>query len=50
MIEAKGLDGTDRHLRTAVAYKVVQLMRRMERERHVARTGKVAGAVVWRTL
>ena len=44
VIAAKGLDGTDRHLRTAIAYKVVQHMRRLERERRVGRTGKVAGA------
>ena len=47
IIAAKGLDGQDRHLRKAIAYKVVNVMRRWERERKVARTGKKAGAVVW---
>lgn len=48
IIQAKGMDGQDRHLRKAIAYKVVNVMRRWERERKVARTGKKAGAVVWR--
>jgi hypothetical protein len=50
VIAAKGLDGQDRHLRKAIAYKVVQHMRRLEREKKAARTGKKAGAVIWRTL
>jgi hypothetical protein len=50
IIEVKGLDGNDRHLRKAIAYKVIQHMRRMERERRVVRLGKVGGAVVWRTV
>lgn len=47
IIAAKGLDQGDRHLRKAIAYKVVQHMRRLERERRVVRLGKVSGAVVW---
>lgn len=47
VIEAKGLDGGDRHLRKAIAYKVIQLMRRWERERRTVRTGKAGTAVVW---
>ena len=48
IIAAKGLDQGDRHLRKAIAYKVVQHMRRMERERKVMRLGKVGGAIVWK--
>lgn len=47
VIQAKGLDGKDRHLRKAIAYKVVNVMRRWERERKASRVGKKAGAVVW---
>lgn len=47
IIAAKGLDGGDRHLRKAIAYKVVQVMRRWERERRVSRAGKDGSAVVW---
>jgi len=49
VIAAKGLDGQDRHLRKAIAYKVVNVMRRWERERKAGRVGKKAGAVVWKT-
>ncbi len=48
VIAAKGLDTGDRHLRKAIAYKAVQLMRRWERERRVTRAGKQGAAVVWR--
>lgn len=48
VIAAKGFDGGDRHLRKALAYKVVQVMRRWEKERKVRRTGKEGSAVVWR--
>jgi hypothetical protein len=47
VIEAMGLDGQDRHLRHAVAYKVIQIMRRWERERKVQRVGKVAAVLMW---
>ena len=47
IIVAKGLDQGDRHLRKAISYKVIQHMRRMERERKVVRAGKVDNAVVW---
>ena len=46
-IKTKGLDEADRRLRKAVAYKVVQIMRRMERERKVRRVGRDKGAVAW---
>lgn len=47
VIAAKGLNGQDRHLRHAVAYKIIQIMRRWERERKVKRTGKVAAVLLW---
>jgi hypothetical protein len=50
VIAARGLDLSDRHLRKAIAYRVVQVMRRWERQKAVARTGKAATAVVWTRL
>lgn len=50
VIATKGLDGSDRHLRKAIAYKVVQVMRRWERQGMVQRLGKSRGAVVWTGL
>ena len=50
IIAATGLDQGDRHLRKSIAYKVVQHMRRMERERKVVRLGKIKGAVLWRLV
>ena len=47
VIAAKGLDSGDRHLRKAIAYKVVQVMRRWEKQRKVSRNGKDGTAVVW---
>ncbi len=49
VIAAKGLDGGDRHLRKALAYKLVQIARRWERQGKVVRVGKVGSAVVWRS-
>ena len=49
VIAAKGLDSGDRHLRKAIAYKVVQIMRRWEKQRQVVRAGKEGSAVVWTT-
>lgn len=48
VIDAKGLDASDRHLRKAIAYKVVQVLRRNERRGEIVRIGKRRGAVVWR--
>lgn len=49
VIAEKGLDGDDRHLRSAIAYKLVQIMRRWERQQRVTRVGKEkGGAVVWK--
>ena len=47
-IKGEGLDGTDRHLRKAMAYKLVQIMQRWKLEKKVARNGRDGGAVVWR--
>ena len=49
VMKAKGLDATDRHLRKAIAYKVVQVMRRWEKERKVKRCGKDGSALTWET-
>jgi hypothetical protein len=48
VINAKGLDASDRHLRKAIAYKIVQVLRRIERRGEVSRAGKRTGAVIWR--
>ena len=50
IIGVKGLDGNDRHLRKAIAYKVVCHMRRWEREKKAVRLGKTDGAVLWKIL
>lgn len=49
VIEAKGFDGADRHLRTAVAYRIVQALRMQERRRGgaIRREGKSGNAIVW---
>lgn len=49
VIDAKGLDARDRHLRTSIAYRIVQVMRRQEKQRRVKRIGKLDGAIVWQT-
>ena len=48
VIAAKGLDTTDKRLRKAVTYKLVQLLRQWEKKRKVERVGKVGPAIVWR--
>lgn len=47
VIATKGLNVEDRHLRHAVEYKIIQIMRRWERERKVKRVGKVAAVLMW---
>jgi phage shock protein A len=49
VIAAKGLDVKDRHLRKAIGYKAVQLLRRWEKVRQVVRVRKVGTAIVWKT-
>ena len=50
VIAAKGLDTTDKRLRKAIGYKIVQLLRQWEKRRKVERAGKVGTAVVWRPV
>jgi hypothetical protein len=47
IMSVRELDLSDRHLRKAVAYKVVQVMRRWERQKVVSRAGRAENAVVW---
>jgi hypothetical protein len=47
VIAVKGLDDDDRHLRKALAYKIVQITRRWEKERKLKRVGKVGTAIMW---
>ena len=44
----KALNADDRHLRRSIGYKVVQIMRRRERERKAVREKKVGTAIVWK--
>jgi hypothetical protein len=46
-IAAKRLDVKDRHLRKAVTYKVIQIIRNWEKRRLVERVGKQGTVVVW---
>ena len=47
VIAAKVLDTTDKRIRKAVTYKLMQLLRQCEKKRKVKRVGKVGAAVVW---
>jgi hypothetical protein len=47
---AKGLNETDRHLRKAITYKFIQLMKQWEKRRKVERVGKEKAVVVWRLV
>lgn len=49
IIEKKGFPAPDRHLRTAVAYRIVQALRMQEkRGGKIVRTGKNGNALIWR--
>ena len=48
VIAAKGLAKDDRHLRKAIGYKLVQLLRQWEKKKKVERVGKVGTVIVWR--
>ncbi|CAN5261969.1 hypothetical protein BH10PSE7_BH10PSE7_37900 [soil metagenome] len=48
VIAAKGLDEDDRHLRKAITYKAIQVVRRWERQGVVVRVGKTGGTLIWR--
>lgn len=48
IIDCKGFDASDRHLRKAIAYRVVQALRLQEkRGGPIKRVGKNANVVVW---
>lgn len=48
VIRAKGFDETDRHLRKAVAYRIVQALRLQEkRAGAIQRVSKISNVVVW---
>jgi hypothetical protein len=47
VIEATMLDASDRHLRKAIAYKLVQVLRRLEKQGRIARIGTINGALIW---
>jgi len=49
IIEAKGFPAPDRHLRSAVAYRIVQALRMQEKRRgNIVRNGRSGNAIVWR--
>ena len=47
VIASKGMDGQDRHLRKALAYKIVQVTRRWEKQKKLRRVGKIGTAIMW---
>ncbi|MFK4810699.1 hypothetical protein ACI3KW_10850 [Devosia sp. ZW T5_3] len=49
VIAAKGFDSDDRHLRTAIAYRIVQALRLQEKRRSaIERASKNANVITWR--
>lgn len=49
IVAAKGFPGADRHLKTSIAYRIVQALRMQEkRGRTIMRDGKAGNALVWR--
>lgn len=46
-LEAKGLDASDKHLRTSVQLRIVHAMRMQELRGKVGRMGKRGSAIVW---
>ena len=48
VISAKGFDGDDRHLRTAIAYRIVQALRLQEkRAGKIRRVSKASNVILW---
>jgi hypothetical protein len=47
VIRAKGMDESDRVLRKAIGFRIVQAMLRQELQRRVIRAGKRKGVRVW---
>jgi hypothetical protein len=50
IIQAKGLDTADKHLRISIQLRVVNAMRMREKRGQVARQGKQAQAIIWKGL
>jgi hypothetical protein len=51
IIDRKGFPGADRHLRTSIAYRIVQALRMQERRNSgISRLGKKGNAIVWKLL
>lgn len=49
IVEAKGFPAPDRHLRTSVAYRIVQALRMQEKRRGpIKRVGKNGNALIWK--
>jgi hypothetical protein len=49
VIRAKGMDEQDRHLRTAIAYRLVQALNRQALRGGIGSAGKRGGVRVWTT-
>lgn len=47
IIAKKGFPGADRHLRTSVAYRIVQALRMQEKRGTIERLGKTQAAIIW---
>ena len=47
IIERKGFPAPDRHLRSAVAYRIVQALRMQEKRGGIRRIGKNGNAILW---
>lgn len=47
VIQAKGLDATDKHLRTSIQLRVVNAMRMAEKRGKAARVGKRGNVLIW---
>lgn len=47
IIERKGFPAPDRHLRSAVAYRIVQALRMQEHRGQMSRIGKNGNAIIW---
>lgn len=50
IMRAKGLDDGDRHLRKAICYKAVQVLRMWEKRKKVVRHSKVGASVRWQRV
>ena len=48
IVAAKGFPGADRHLKTSIAYRIVQALRMQEKRGRTIRDGKAGNALVWK--